>query len=259
MAAAYRDASALVKLAVSRGGFWLPGKAPTSPEAASVKRLGAGRSCSGRCYLGGARPGCRRKYLPESASSESRAPVVHLSWGHAASRPAVPRSYCMAMAGRIGADLVEIVPCDRRMAAAARSMGYKVSSPTGPHPAELPCSTSALWLNVAYLAVLWTRRSSRDICPGDVGRTARCKIAVQLADALERRGSPNGRLAPAPAAPNRSRPTDATRLVRTSAPGGRKGAARMRDEWSSPAVWSPLCRVEISRATLMSRAVIVSA
>ena len=36
----------------------------------------------------------------------------------------------LATAGRIGADLGEIVTYDQRMAAAARSMGYKVSSPT---------------------------------------------------------------------------------------------------------------------------------
>jgi uncharacterized protein len=36
----------------------------------------------------------------------------------------------IATAGRIGADLAEIVTYDQRMAAAARSMGYKVSSPT---------------------------------------------------------------------------------------------------------------------------------
>ena len=36
----------------------------------------------------------------------------------------------LATAGRIGTDLGEIVTYDRRMAAAARSMGYKVSSPT---------------------------------------------------------------------------------------------------------------------------------
>jgi uncharacterized protein len=36
----------------------------------------------------------------------------------------------LATAGRIGADLAEIVTYDQRMAAAARSMGYKVSSPT---------------------------------------------------------------------------------------------------------------------------------
>jgi predicted nucleic acid-binding protein len=35
----------------------------------------------------------------------------------------------IATAGRIGADLAEIVTYDQRMAAAARSMGYKVSSP----------------------------------------------------------------------------------------------------------------------------------
>jgi uncharacterized protein len=36
----------------------------------------------------------------------------------------------IATAGRIGADLAEIVTYDQRMAAAARSLGYKVSSPT---------------------------------------------------------------------------------------------------------------------------------
>jgi uncharacterized protein len=36
----------------------------------------------------------------------------------------------IATAGRIGADLGEIVTYDQRMAAVARSMGYKVSSPT---------------------------------------------------------------------------------------------------------------------------------
>ncbi|HTT88308.1 MAG TPA: PIN domain-containing protein [Acidimicrobiales bacterium] len=36
----------------------------------------------------------------------------------------------LATAARIGTDLAEIVTYDRRMAAAARSMGYKVSSPT---------------------------------------------------------------------------------------------------------------------------------
>jgi uncharacterized protein len=36
----------------------------------------------------------------------------------------------LATAGRIGSDLAEIVTYDQRMAAAARSMGYKVSSPT---------------------------------------------------------------------------------------------------------------------------------
>ena len=36
----------------------------------------------------------------------------------------------LATAGWIGADLAEIVTYDQRMAAAARSMGYKVSSPT---------------------------------------------------------------------------------------------------------------------------------
>ena len=36
----------------------------------------------------------------------------------------------IATAGRIGADLAEIVTYDQRMATAARSMGYKVSSPT---------------------------------------------------------------------------------------------------------------------------------
>jgi predicted nucleic acid-binding protein len=35
----------------------------------------------------------------------------------------------LATAGRIGADLAEIVTYDQRMASAARSMGYKVSSP----------------------------------------------------------------------------------------------------------------------------------
>ena len=36
----------------------------------------------------------------------------------------------IATAARLGADLAEIVTYDLRMAAAARSMGYKVSSPT---------------------------------------------------------------------------------------------------------------------------------
>jgi uncharacterized protein len=36
----------------------------------------------------------------------------------------------LATAGRIGPDLAEIVTYDQRMVAAARSMGYKVSSPT---------------------------------------------------------------------------------------------------------------------------------
>ena len=36
----------------------------------------------------------------------------------------------LATAARVGADLAEIVTYDQRMAAAARSMGYKVSSPT---------------------------------------------------------------------------------------------------------------------------------
>jgi uncharacterized protein len=36
----------------------------------------------------------------------------------------------LATAGRIGADLAEIVTYDQHMAAAARAMGYKVSSPT---------------------------------------------------------------------------------------------------------------------------------
>ncbi len=36
----------------------------------------------------------------------------------------------IATAARLGADLAEIVTYDQRMAAAARSMGYKVSSPT---------------------------------------------------------------------------------------------------------------------------------
>ena len=35
----------------------------------------------------------------------------------------------IATAARVGADLAEIVTYDQRMAAAARSMGYKVSSP----------------------------------------------------------------------------------------------------------------------------------
>ena len=35
----------------------------------------------------------------------------------------------IATAGRVGADLAEIVTYDQRMAAAARAMGYKVSSP----------------------------------------------------------------------------------------------------------------------------------
>ncbi len=36
----------------------------------------------------------------------------------------------LATAARIGADLAEVVTYDQQMAAAARSMGYKVSSPT---------------------------------------------------------------------------------------------------------------------------------
>ena len=36
----------------------------------------------------------------------------------------------LATAARLGADLAEVVTYDQRMAAAARSMGYKVSSPT---------------------------------------------------------------------------------------------------------------------------------
>ncbi len=36
----------------------------------------------------------------------------------------------LATAARVGADLAEIVTYDQRMAAAARAMGYKVSSPT---------------------------------------------------------------------------------------------------------------------------------
>jgi uncharacterized protein len=35
----------------------------------------------------------------------------------------------IATAGRVGSDLAEIVTYDQRMAAAARAMGYKVSSP----------------------------------------------------------------------------------------------------------------------------------
>jgi uncharacterized protein len=36
----------------------------------------------------------------------------------------------LATAGRIGTDLAEVVTYDQRMARAARSMGYRVSSPT---------------------------------------------------------------------------------------------------------------------------------
>ncbi len=130
MAAVYVDSSALVKLAVREMGSdalrkYLRRRRPLMSSAlarAEVLRallpggepaLAAGRQVLSRVDL-------VRVNDPVLSQAGTMLPVELRSLD----------AIHLATAGRVGADLDEIVTYDQRMAAAARSMGYKVSSPS---------------------------------------------------------------------------------------------------------------------------------
>ncbi len=129
MAASYLDSSALVKLAVREVGSdalrkHLRRRRPLMSSALA-------RTEVLRALLPGGEPA-----LAAGRRVLSRVDLVRVNdavLGQAGTMlPVELRSLDaihIATAGRIGADLAEIVTYDQRMAAAARSMGYKVSSP----------------------------------------------------------------------------------------------------------------------------------
>ena len=130
MAATYLDSSALVKLAVREAGSdalrkHLRRRRPLMSSALA-------RAEVLRALLPGGEPA-----LAAGRQVLSRVDLVRVN-DAVLSRagtmlPVELRSLDaihLATAGRVGADLAEIVTYDQRMAAAARSMGYKVSSPT---------------------------------------------------------------------------------------------------------------------------------
>ena len=129
MAASYLDSSALVKLAVREVGSdalrkHLRRRRPLMSSALA-------RTEVLRALLPGGEPAVAAGWRVLSRVDLVR--VNDAILGQASTMlPVELRSLDaihIATAGRIGADLAEIVTYDQRMAAAARSMGYKVSSP----------------------------------------------------------------------------------------------------------------------------------
>ena len=130
MAATYLDSSALVKLAVREPGSgalrrYLRRRRPLmSSSLARAEVL--------RALLPGGEPALAAGRRVLSSVDLVRINDAVLNQAGTLS-PVELRSLDaihLATAGRIGADLAEIVTYDERMAAAARSMGYKVSSPS---------------------------------------------------------------------------------------------------------------------------------
>ena len=130
MAATYLDSSALVKLAVREVGSdalrkHLRRRRPLMSSALA-------RAEVLRALLPGGEPALAagRRVLSRVDLVRVNDPVLSQA---GTMLPVELRSLDavhLATAGRIGADLAEIVTYDQRMAAAARSLGYKVSSPT---------------------------------------------------------------------------------------------------------------------------------
>jgi uncharacterized protein len=130
MAATYLDSSALVKLAVREVGSdalrkHLRRRRPLMSSALARTEVLRALLAGGEPALAAGRQVLSRVDLvrvsdPVLSQAGTMLPVELRSLD----------AVHLATAGRIGADLAEIVTYDQRMAAAARSLGFKVSSPT---------------------------------------------------------------------------------------------------------------------------------
>ena len=130
MAATYLDSSALVKLAVREVGSDALRKHVRRRRPLMSSALARAEVL--RALLPGGEPALAagRRVLSRVDLVRVNDPVLSQAGTMLPVELGSLDAIHLATARRIGADLAEIVSYDPRMAAAARSMGYKVTSPT---------------------------------------------------------------------------------------------------------------------------------